>query len=485
MKLNLWLVANRLTEYDIQTKISYTTDRPISGPLPVMATSSLYVRSEGTDLVCSSDQGTIIIHDMEEREGFLLIQSIFNWYDNWLENIEESLQLADYRSFVHLCAQAFSNPVMLLDSNFLLLGMDCRGIAIRNLPEWRYIYDREQTSVTYYMAMAQALKDPVSRYNDYVTRFNTAARDEEGNSYKTSGLHASFRHMSHDYGRLTVLEKRRPLNPGDAALLILLAKKCSLIFAAAEKSSDSAVNLRVMSDLLEFKPVPQEQLDYHYSIITKKAQDTASRLCLFLFRVAQREEKSSVIELLSSTLKRQYLGTYNWNYHDDLLVMTYVPEPVTLARQMHQFITDEGFGDAVRIGVSLPFEELSELPYHYEQAAYAISRDPPPGIRFFYRCAADYLLENTDMQRKLLACEPLCRRMWNEPDKREYLRTLSAYLSQERATALAAESLYVHRNTINYRIKYLKECTNWDYEDAALRDYLRLSIHYLSCESGN
>ena len=80
-----------------------------------------------------------------------------------------------------------------------------------------------------------------------------------------------------------------------------------------------------------------------------------------------------------------------------------------------------------------------------------------------------------------MACEPMCRRIWEkEPDKREFLLTLSAYLRTERSTSLAAERLFIHRNTVNYRIRYLKDFTGWDYENDILRDYLRLSIYTLS-----
>ena len=167
MKLNLWMIANQLGEYDIETKIAADTERTISGPLPVAAIGCLYVRNEGPDVICQSEQGMIVIHDMDEREGFLLIQSIFNWYDSWIENIEQALKTSDYRMFVHLCAQAFSNPVMLQDANLLLLGMDCRGIPVSRIPQWRFIYEKEQSSVPYYLAMSEALKNPVFKYSDY------------------------------------------------------------------------------------------------------------------------------------------------------------------------------------------------------------------------------------------------------------------------------------------------------------------------------
>ncbi len=480
MKLNLWLIANQLADYDIETKITAAVERTISGSLPVAAPGSVYVRNEGTDVICHSEQGMIIIHDMGGKEGFLLIQSIFNWYDSWLESIEEALRRADYGLFVHLCAQAFSNPVLLQDSNSLLLGMDCRGLPVGNIPEWRCIYEKGQSSVVYYLAMSDALKNPVYKYSDCVYRFNTSAKDEDGKSYQTSGLYAKFRYLARDYGQITILDKKRPLNPGDVALLKLLAEKSSLMLAAADRGGGSTVNVQIMNDLLEHKDVLREQLDYHYSIITRNSQDNAGRLSLLLFRLDSSDEKIFVVELLHDILTRQYPAIYNWTYHEDLLVLVYAPEPDILARQIYDFISDRGYSKKMHMGVSLPFDDIRELPYYYEQAVFAVNNIDSADLRFFYNCACKYLLESPDMRRKKLACEPMCVKLWaEEPDKREFLRTLYVYLGLERATGLAADRLFIHRNTINYRIKYLKEYADWDYEDESLRDYLRFSIYYL------
>lgn len=479
MKLNLWLIANRLiNNYDIECRISAGTERTISGPLSVKSTGTVYVRHEGPDIICLADQGEIIIHDVEEKEGLLLIQSIFNWYDTWLDNIEIALRNADFRMFVHLCAQAFSNPVLVQDSNSLLLGIDCRGLPIRTIPEWKYIYEEGQSSLPYYLAMADALSDPVRRYGEDVYRFNTQANDEEGRTYRTSGLLARFRFLAHDYGRITILEKKRLLNSGDVALLTVLAEKTSLLFAAMDRGGDSKVNQRVMNDLLENKEVSREQLDYQHSLIARSAADKTAQLCLFLFRYDTAGEKTALIGLLSTILNQQYPTLYSWTYQEDLLCLVHVPEYSILAEQMVSYIRQLGYADLLRAGVSLPFSDLGNLACYYQQAVYAIGggRD----LNFFYDRADRYLLENVDLKHKIAACEPLCRQIWMEqPDKREFLLTLAAYLSEERSTALAAERLYIHRNTVNYRVRYLKEETGWDYEKPSQRDYLRLSIYYL------
>lgn len=475
MKLNLWMIANRLRQYDVENRISATTERTISGPLPISAIGSIYVRANGPDVICHSDEGTIIIRDMTVDEGFLLIQSIFNWYDDWFERAEAALRQGDYHLFVHLCAQAFSNPVLLQDSGFLLRSMDCRDVGLDNIPEWVYIHEKGQSSVAGYMTMARALSNPLCKYSNGVCRFSAEGRDEHGREYRSSGLHAQLRYMTHDYGKLTVLEKKRQLNQGDIALLEVLAERSSMIFAAAD-SGGGGVDLQFMNDLLEGREIPRDRLDYHRSLISGKASDRSGSLCLFLFRV-----DGQAVDHLRSTLFRQYPTVYSWRYNEELLVIACVPDPRLLAQQMVSFIREQGYSQRLQVGLSLPFGELQDLRFFYEQASFALNHFREREVCLFYECAHVYLLEVNDLRRKALACEPICQKVWAEqPDKKSFLVTVAAYLEQERAAGLAAEQLFIHKNTLNYRVKYMKDYAGWDYEDPALRDYLRLSIYFLS-----
>lgn len=485
MKLNMWLIANRLTEYDIDVKITSAAERSLNGPLPFEASGSIYVHAEKSDVVCRSDQGTIIIRNVEEKEGLLLVQSIFYWYENWLETVERAVQAADFRQFVHLCAQAFSNPVMLQDSNAFLLGMDCRGIPFDRIPEWSDIFKKEYSSVAYYLAMSDALTNPVCKYTDCICRFNLHSQNAGGEAWRSSGLHAKFRYSHHDYGQLTILDKKRPLNPGDVALLTLLTEKSAPLFAAVGNGDGAAVSTWVMDDLLDRKSVSKEQLDHHYSIITRNSVNRLCKLCLYLFRF-KSDERKVLAELLHTILTSKYPTLYSWIYHENVLLITYIPEPDVLARQICGDLQSIGYSDGLQVGVSLPFSELCDLPYYYEQAVYAADCAGTSVLNFFYDCAHLYLLENTDCRCKYLAAEPTCRALWDdESDKRDFLRTLSVYLAEERSTSLAAERLFLHRNTVTYRINYLKESCGWSFEDPSIRDYLRLSIHFLMQHDNN
>jgi len=481
MKLNMQMIANRLTGYDIETEFSSGSERTIISALPFSAPGSVYVHQVGNDVECLADQGRILIRNISSKECFLLIQSIFNWYDDWLLKIEKSLEERNYRRFARLCAMAFNNPVMFQDNNYMLLGMNLCGVDLRSLPAWKYALENDQVSIDYYTMMASALKKTVAKYGHNIHRFSTVYIGDKGERYPMSGLHAKVSYQSRDFGKLTVLENNRPLNNGDVALIKILSELAALKFAASYSIQKQEIQTSFFIDLLESRPVSAKQLEYYDAIITEGGNRQDGRLYIFCIRFADRKDDSKAIQLLRNILRDKFPSIQNWLYNGELVAITYTPKPVFQAQQFITTLNDIGYAAQLQIGISLPFRDIRDIPYYYDQAVFAANCATGPGVWNFYQCARLYLLQETERERRIRACEPMCRELWAQsPGKREYLQTLAVYLEHERAAGRAAELLFIHKNTLNYRVKYLKELTGWDYDAPAIRDYLRLSIYFLS-----
>lgn len=58
----------------------------------------------------------------------------------------------------------------------------------------------------------------------------------------------------------------------------------------------------------------------------------------------------------------------------------------------------------------------------------------------------------------------------------EYMETLRQYLLNDRNAVRAAKALYIHRNTMNYRLERLREMLRYDEEDSGSRLYVLVSI---------
>lgn len=85
------------------------------------------------------------------------------------------------------------------------------------------------------------------------------------------------------------------------------------------------------------------------------------------------------------------------------------------------------------------------------------------------------------MEMARYACHVDIDNLWEEGklDGGERVETLRVYLSNERSLVKAAKELFVHRNTLVYRINKILEILICDLEDSYTREYMRLSIRVL------
>ena len=75
-------------------------------------------------------------------------------------------------------------------------------------------------------------------------------------------------------------------------------------------------------------------------------------------------------------------------------------------------------------------------------------------------------------------------RDYDTANQSEYLRTLEVYLRNERKLIDTAAELYIHRNTLIYRIERIEKLTNLNLDDPDVRERVLLSCRMLR-EKGN
>lgn len=477
MKLNMWMIANRLKGYEIEARIDEDAEMVLNGMLPYYAAGCVCITQASNDIICESDQGLIRIRNMELKEGWLLIQGIFSWYQDWLDEIDKAVMSNDFQRLIKLLQQVFDNPVMLQDPNYCLIGMtDSFG---RNgiPPEWEYIRKNGCTSLDGYNFLSSALKFSDCIYRQNVRRFY----GKPGSVMPDNGLYAAITFHGHDYKKLTILESIRTFNRGDICLLEYLSQRIAIYMAAVSGDSRKYLDIGIIESLILGELVPSDKINDFQRIIKGKSQG-AFAVMLIDFSGGEQERDMRTMKFLKNIIHRQYSVPFcNIIKGGRLMLLLYSQAPDILARQIFQTVCQCEPTKELRAGLSCLFYDLSELYFFFDQAAYAWRRREERFVEFYY-LATEYLMEVSGRQR-ICACEPFLRRLWRESgDKRAYLETLKVYLEEERSSKRASEKLYIHKNTLTYRIKYLKDATGWNLNDAKLRNYLRLSLYALEKE---
>lgn len=271
MRLNMWLIANRLENYNIEYQIDPNAKMMINGILPVYMPDCVQLRQDGNNVVCYHDQGFIRIMDIGISECYMLLQSIFNWYQVRDEAMTTAMRDGDYIRFAREVSWLFGNPVLVQDANYRMLGIAENDVAPPDRygwenvnkcyvrpGEWEHIVRYGQSSVEGHTLMTQLLTSPVGVHPYRVIEFT--GRPNSLMPY--GGLHAAIRYRGQEYAKIQILNVNRKMNIGDIRLLWQISRDFAVYCAAGVEAPSQKMDAQFLKRLLLHETIPHEQLLY-------------------------------------------------------------------------------------------------------------------------------------------------------------------------------------------------------------------------------
>lgn len=140
-------------------------------------------------------------------------------------------------------------------------------------------------------------------------------------------------------------------------------------------------------------------------------------------------------------------------------------------------------------GISNQFNDFCKLAYFYQQASlalhYGLKKNPTIWIHRFEHYVMDYCY---DMVCKEIPAEYICApqvlrlQEYDQEKNTELYETLKAYLSCVQNAEKTARELYIHRSTLFYRLRKIKEVTGLDLNEPDNWFYIQFSINLLEKE---
>jgi hypothetical protein len=146
-------------------------------------------------------------------------------------------------------------------------------------------------------------------------------------------------------------------------------------------------------------------------------------------------------------------------------------------------------GFNVIIGISLGFKDPTLLPVYFDQALTATRLGPLTGqvregrqVYGYERVVGYDVLERFgNREKRLCLCHPAVFVLLehDREKKMNLLPTLKMFIECMGDTAQAAEKLYLHRNSLYYRLKQIITLTGLDLEDEHVLSHISLSLRVL------
>lgn len=165
----------------------------------------------------------------------------------------------------------------------------------------------------------------------------------------------------------------------------------------------------------------------------------------------------------------------------EICICLYRPERMEdMLRELHDRLAHDYSGRTVRTGISMERKGLSELGRLYKEAGAAlrvasirhrdILRYADIGVERVLLAVEDTSVLEEIYREQLGALEEYDRK-----NHTGYAELLFWYLRYDSCVQKVAEQTFIHRNTVNYRIKKIKELLNRDLSDAKVRYELNLA----------
>ena len=288
-----------------------------------------------------------------------------------------------------------------------------------------------------------------------------------------------------DVGHIVLNALDRPIQPHDADFLLLLQKAIN----QQMKKDEFIQNNRgfhyeyFIRDLLDGKiAIPMHHMN-HMDYVGGEFPNTL--YCL----VVETARSSSTLNTLHirAEFERLFPSAKTLLYNGEIVVIINQTDQKELTddetKKLHQICVDHG----IYAGLSNQFEGITCLSEYYKQALRAIElgvcQENQPAL-FLYK---DYYMQHltnlfTQKESPDTFCHPKMKMLfaYDKEHDTDLARSLYMYLVNERNYSATADALFIHRNTLIYRIKRINQMISVDYNDYHERQYLILS-YKLNC----
>lgn len=476
MKLSMWMIANRLSSLDIELDIRENAPVILNSARRAYATNCVWVYAEKDYIVCNGEGDIIRFYNIDITQTFEIIQSVFDYFEDWSHQIHLASDEQDYQKVIELAWQVFHNPLVLFDDNSRVLGITKNYRPEELDAEWAYLCRYGYSSLRAVQCIRyQHSNIPFQRHGlQFYTLQGSPIFQYSGYFY---GL--KFNHI--DCGHLNLLAYERPLNRGDHQVLEYIGKMLEPSLGQSLIQDDSSAN-NVFLNLLFGKLYDEKVLQTQLNYLKWRPEDSYQLALAEVFTQDTQVQQQNDLDLLVQTIRQWAVHCIVMKRDSYILILS--NRNLEENRNILELFRGLTQKNPIKIGFSLPSQDLEHTDYLYRQAQAAITygslHQPKANIYAFFDYALDFMVDTTSLYDSVRSCLPGVVSLWNQrASGDELLQTLKCYLDHDRSASQTATLMHTHRNTILYRIQKLQDILGCSLEDSYIRDYCRISLRVL------
>lgn len=432
------------------------------------AGQTLHVYSDTPGRVSlSCGQDVLVMENIPLDDAFNTTMATWEYYHRWGDALAGAAAAgATLQELVDIATPMLGNPIFIANWQGEVFAFSREyALADRPIREERAFWQSIVTNGKLPITTVQRLRKSPNR--DVVLR-GQGASILNFKDYDYTCIIGTLSSLNEIHLYLQVMQSETTLTQVSCKLADYLLEVITRIpLTDLSKSLTSLVNL--FCDLLEQKEVAESDLDWVLATLGWEKQE---ELLLASF---QNAEGPLIAEAFCGQLERclPEAVTFLWN-GQAIAILKH--SDFDVAREAIERSAKElGFVG----GISVPFDDMENLSAYYSQTEIALRyRSEGQILTFCHDHAWPYL---TDKLQGMAAAAKLCHpaiavlQAYDEKNETKLLDTLYAYLMCERNAVMASDKLFIHRNTLQYRLHRINELISADLNDPDVRSHLMLS----------
>lgn len=185
---------------------------------------------------------------------------------------------------------------------------------------------------------------------------------------------------------------------------------------------------------------------------------------------------------VAQDIKLEFQNTHV-TYDNDGIIAAIPYNKVNIDNDLVMGLNKFANNENLKIGISYPFYDIKQLSNYYEQAHNALMLGrmfKPSESVYSYE---DYLpydlishVADKDSLKNLLHPSLLVLQNYDKKNKTQLFDTLKSYINNDCIIKTTSSELFIHRNTLSYRINKIITLTNLNFEDNHTKFLLKLSF---------
>jgi hypothetical protein len=395
-------------------------------------------------------------------EVFNILQDIFEKYAAWnRQMIEAVIKDEPLQKIFEIGASALENPIALFDASLALI------MTAGKLPE-NYQGTIWEEVIRYGYSPVENLPfQERKRISELIRTKNEPFFYKSDPSDRYTQMIAGLSIDGKHFGTFGLIDIDKPFTLGQLSLVYHLKNVMELAISKNREITDiTEESCYFIERLINGFEVEKKVVEYH---LKKRKWSIEDSFYILNF--------SSPEESLDEKLFKTYMYRIK-KLTERAVIFTYENSIIAVLRERDYSLDDPAFLQelddllsriGIKCGISLKFYNFMSIKYPYIQSKIAIMegvKKDPHKLRYYFRdYYIDHIMNSLDNSTSLKSlCHPQVLKLkeYDKINNTEYVRCLFTYLQNGLNISQTARKLFIHRNTLIYRLNRITEIMEMD-----------------------